>query len=159
MMQNNFVTISKTTHSELPKLQMIYKEAFESNVFPDTMLEEEDDDELDLSPEVSFRRNDLDTLSIYSRGTLVGGAILDRSSCNKNRLERFFLAPSAQNKGLGFQAWKILEQDYSRKQGWTLTTPTCLMNNIYFYVNKCGFHIVRVENIGTDGIGMFVFEK
>ena len=44
-MQNNCVTISKTTHSELPELQMIYKEAFESNVFPDTMLEEDDDDE------------------------------------------------------------------------------------------------------------------
>lgn len=154
------MVISETRPEEIGELGEIYREAFESNVFPENMIvTEEGDQEPDLSPEVSIRRKDLTTLSFYHEGKLIGGAVLDGTNGEKNRLERLFIAPSVQNQGLGFEAWKIIERDYSRKQGWTLRTPTCLMNNICFYVNKCGFRIVRVEDVGADGIGMFVFEK
>ena len=152
--------ISKTTPAEATELEIIYKKAFESNVFPDNMIETEDSDEgEDLSPEVAIKRDDLTSLSIYHNGKLVGGAILDCTNFAKNKLERLFLSPAVHNQGLGYKAWKIIERDYSKKCGWTLKTPTCLMSNICFYVNKCGFHIVKVEDVGADRIGMFIFEK
>lgn len=160
--RNNFawIIISKANPDEINELETIYKEAFESNVFPDNMIEtEEDEHDTDLSPEISMKRDDLISLSIYHMGKLVGGAILDCTNYEKNKLERLFISSEVQNKGLGYEAWKIIEHDYSKKCGWTLKTPTCLMNNIYFYINKCGFRIVKVEDIGADGIGMFVFEK
>lgn len=151
--------ISKTIPAEIDELETIYKEAFASNVFPDNMIETEDDDEEDLSPTVAIKRDDLTSLSIYHNGKLVGGAILNCNNFAKNKLERLFISSAMHNQGLGYEAWKIIEQEYSKKCGWTLKTPTCLMNNICFYVNKCGFHIVKVEDVGADGIGMFVFEK
>ena len=154
------MTISKTNPAEIDELETIYKEAFESNVFPDNMIETEDDDEEeDLSPKISIKRDDLISLSIYHNGNLVGGAVLDCNNFAKNKLERLFISPAVHNQGLGYEAWKIIERDYSKKRGWMLKTPSCLMNNICFYVNKCGFHIVKVEDVGADGIGMFVFEK
>ena len=154
------MTISKTNPAEIDELETIYKEAFESNVFPDNMIETEDDDEEeDLSPKISIKRDDLISLSIYHNGNLVGGAVLDCNNFAKNKLERLFISPAVHNQGLGYEAWKIIERDYSKKRGWMLKTPTCLMNNICFYVNKCGFHIVKVEDVGSDHIGMFVFEK
>lgn len=151
--------ISKTTLTEIDELETIYKNAFESNIFPDNMIETEEDDEEDLSPCIAIKKSELISLSIYHNGKLIGGAILDCVNYEKNKLERLFISPSDHNKGLGYEAWKIIERDYSKKQGWMLKTPTCLMNNICFYVNKCGFHIVKVEDVGADGIGMFVFEK
>lgn len=152
--------LSKTIPAEIKDLETIYKEAFASNVFPDNIIiTEDDDEEEDLSPEVAIKRDDLTSLSIYHNGKLVGGAILDCTNFTKNKLERLFLSPAVHNQGLGYEAWKIIERDYSKKCGWMLKTPTCLMSNICFYVNKCGFHIVKVEDVGADGIGMFIFEK
>lgn len=152
--------ITKTIPAEIEELETIYKEAFASNVFPDNMIETKDDDEEEnLSPEVVIKRDELTSLSIYHNGKLVGGAILDCNNFSKNKLERLFLSPAVHNQGLGYEAWKIIERDYSKKCGWMLKTPTCLMNNICFYVNKCGFHIVKVEDVEADDIGMFVFEK
>ena len=153
------MNIQRSTPSEITELEAVYKKAFESNVFPKYMIEEEGDDEPDFSPEISIRRNDLITLTIYEDGKIVGGAVLDCTGNGQNKLERLFISPEYQNRGLGTSAWQQIEQDYSENRGWTLRTPTCLTNNICFYVNKCGFHIVRVEDIGSDGIGMFVFEK
>ena len=153
------MNIQRSTLREITGLEAAYKKAFESNVFPEYMIEDEDDDEPDLSPAISINRNDLITLTIYEDGKIVGGAILDCTGNDKNKLERLFISPEYQRHGLGFAAWQKIVQDYSENRGWILRTPTCLMNNICFYVNKCGFHIVRVEDIGSDGIGMFVFEK
>lgn len=152
--------LSETIPAEIKDLETIYKEAFASNVFPDNMIiTEDDDEEEDLSPEVAIKRENLTSLSIYHNGKLVGGAVLDCNNFAKNKLERLFISPAMHGRGLGYEAWKIIERDYSNKRRWMLKTPTCLMNNICFYVNKCGFHIVKVEDVGADGIGMFVFEK
>ncbi len=151
--------ILRSTQNEIAELETVYKEAFESNVFPESMTEEDDNGEPDISPALSIKRSDLITLSIYEDGEIAGGAILDCTGSDKNRLERLFISPKYQNRGLGFLAWQKIERDYSENRGWVLRTPSCLLNNICFYVNKCGFHIVRIEDIGNDGIGMFVFEK
>lgn len=153
------MNIQRSVPSEITELEAAYKKAFESNVFPEYMIEDAGDDEPDLSPAISISRDDLITLTIYEDGRIIGGAILDCTGNDKNKLERLFISPEYQNCELGTSAWQKIEQDYSDNHGWTLRTPTCLMNNICFYVNKCGFHIVRVEDIGSDGIGMFVFEK
>ena len=153
------MNIRRSMPGEITVLEGVYKKAFESNVFPEYMIEDESDGETDLSPEISIRRNDLITLTVYEDGRIVGGAVLDCTGNDKNKLERLFISPEYQSRGLGFAAWQKIEQDYSENRGWILRTPTCLINNICFYVNKCGFHIVRVENVGADGIGMFIFEK
>lgn len=94
----------------------------------------------------------------------------------KNELELFFIAPEYHGKGLGTQAWQLLENGFPAAKVWELVTPYYEKRNIHFYVNKCGFHIVEYfcEHHKSDFIceesndddklfyklgGMFRFEK
>ena len=74
-------------------------------------------------------------------------------------LNRLFIAPEHQKKGYGYLAWREIEKNCSTDSGWKLRTPTYLIGNACFYINKCGFAITGVEDVGRDGIGMFVFTK
>ena len=74
----------------------------------------------------------------------------------------------AQSKGIGFEIWKQIEEKYPNTIKWHTCTPYFETRNIYFYVNKCGFHITKFENdreefpsdfVGDGGEGMFKFEK
>ena len=71
------MNIQRSVPSEITELEAAYKKAFESNVFPEYMIEDACDDEPDLSPAISISRDDLITLTIYEDGRIIGGAILD----------------------------------------------------------------------------------
>lgn len=106
-------------------------------------------------------------LKIYSDTKLVGGAMIDIKEPHVGSLELFFIAGNIEGKGIGLQAWKAIEKMYSDVRIWETMTPYFQKRNIYFYVNKCGFHIVEYHNkwnpIMEDGVPvedeMFVFRK
>lgn len=153
------IEITGTLKEELDSLEKIYNEAFDSNPCPENMIIEDGDCEVDeLSPAAAFEDKGKTVLSFHCDGELIGGAVITRSS-PLNILDRLFISPSFQGKGLGFAAWQEIERSYSQGCGWILRCPTYLIKNACFYVNKCGFHIVGVEDVGRDGIGMFVYRK
>lgn len=49
-------------------------------------------------------------------------------------------------RGLGTHIWKYIENLYSDAVKWSTETPGFSKRNHNFYVNKCGFKIVRIEN-------------
>jgi hypothetical protein len=51
-----------------------------------------------------------------------------------------------------------IEKRYPQTKTWTTETPTILKKNVAFYVNKCGFHVIRVNNPKSDE-AMFLFQK
>ena len=154
------IKVASLDHADT--LQEIHAAAFSSNArfFPDNMEEDEDDEEDD---ELSFRSLiEMQTkviLSIFDNNNLIGGAVLSTDEHNVKVLERLFISPNLQGKGYGYLAWEKIEKMYPSPNGWRLRTPSCLINNVCFYVNKCGFSIVRVEDVGNDGVGMYVFTK
>lgn len=155
------IRIRPTIQCDLEQLERAYNEAFESNsrFFPDNMVEDEEDESPDLSPFLAYSMPDKISLSFEVDRVIVGGAILTRHNSSANKLERFYISPEYQNKGFGYKAWKYIEETYPNPFGWELVTPTCLINNAYFYINKCGFVISQVRDIADDGVGMFVFKK
>lgn len=84
---------------------------------------------------------------------------MDTSNPSVNLLNRLFIAPAYQQKGYGYRAWQEIERHYTTAPVRKLRTPTYLIGNACFYINKCGFSITGVEDVGKDGIGMFVFTK
>lgn len=94
-----------------------------------------------------------------ANGELIGGAIITCSDSDANTLNRLYISPNWQNRGIGLFVWKHIEKTYFNECGWKLATPTCLINNACFYVNKCGFVISSMTDVADDGIGMFVFTK
>ncbi|WP_224651236.1 GNAT family N-acetyltransferase [Pectobacterium versatile] len=139
------------------ELERIYSLSFESNgpYFPADM--EEDEDAFSFQTEIAHP--DKHVLGFWVENRLAGGAIISRAANGTNLLEKLFILPDEQGKGYGYLAWSEIEKTHPCEGGWMLRTPTCLINNVCFYVNKCGFSIIRVEDMGKDGVGMYVFFK
>ena len=101
---------------------------------------------------------------------MINGLKINKET-NRNALEILYINPNCHNKGYGQKAWKLIENIYPKTNVWETCTPCFERRNIHFYVNKCGFHIVKYINeknpdpntpddfIGDGGDGMFVFEK
>ena len=152
--------IEKATKEDLQHLNDIYNAAFDANPCPENLIvDEEDDGEPDMTPEVAMNCPGKTVLSFFEENTLIGGAVLDTTDSAINLLDRLFIAPAYQGKGYGYQAWQEIERKYTTGSCWKLRTPTYLIGNACFYINKCGFVITGVEDVGKDGIGMFVFTK
>ena len=70
------------------------------------------------------------------------------------------MSPKCQGKGLGQKALKMVEDTFPETKIWRLVTPTQVLRNAVFYVNKCGYSIVQVDEYDKNKeCGMFVFEK
>ena len=118
-----------------------------------------------------------EALRILQNGRPVGGIVVKLDPVtHRNELELLFVSPHEHSKGIGFQAWQLIEKRYPDTMVWVTSTPYFDTRNIHFYVNKCGFHIVEFFNCkhpdphdpetgeenryeGDDGDGMFRFEK
>jgi len=98
-------------------------------------------------------------LCFYQDGKIVGGAVLILNDDNNNVLLLLFIDSKNLDKGIGYKAWLEIEKRYPQTKTWTTETPPCLMRNIHFYVNKCGFHIIRVKDPKKEEEAMFVFQK
>lgn len=96
-----------------------------------------------------------ETYRILLNKKKVGGVVL-RVDGDRGDLELLFVSPKAHSKGIGYAAWCAVERMHPEVKVWETVTPYFEKRNIYFYVNKCGFHIV--EFLREDE-GMFRFEK
>lgn len=76
-----------------------------------------------------------------------------------NFLGNIFIDPSYQNQGVGKTVWEWVEKKYQGTKKWCTETAIYSRRNHNFYVNKCGFHIVRIDN-PTDAMeGSYYMEK
>lgn len=105
-------------------------------------------------------------------GEFLGGAIvvIDEET-QHNHLDFLYVKYGTQTKGIGYKIWSEIEQLHPNTKVWETCTPYFEKRNVHFYVNKCGFRIVKFINeknpdptmtedfIGDGGEGMFVFEK
>ncbi len=101
-------------------------------------------------------------------GKVVGGVAVrvDKES-SKNSLDLIFVHREHLGEGIGYMAWKKIEELYPDTLKWETHTPHFMMKNIHFYVNKCGFKIVEFfneyhpepEDFDMGGVPFFVFEK
>ncbi len=111
-----------------------------------------------------LRRYGLDPRSeaykISAEGRLIGGLILwINKETNINHLGNVFVDMDRQNKGTGKSIWDFVEQEYPETVKWCTDTPAFSRRNHNFYVNKCGFHVVGIENPQNLREGSYSLEK
>ncbi len=159
------------TASDIPTFKTDIQEAFQKG-FEDvygktdgTILPEKDiDRSLNEQGSVAYKA--------IVDGDFVGGAIVVISEeTQHNHLDLLYVKYGTQTKGVGYEIWNEIERLHPDTKVWETCTPYFEKRNIHFYVNKCGFHIVKFINeknsepdmpedfIGDGGEGMFVFEK
>lgn len=67
--------------------------------------------------------------------------------------------PEFQGKGIGTQAIQFLKTLLEDWKKLTLLTPKTKKENVRFYTEKCGFHIVSTEMDGNVELARFVAER
>ena len=93
-------------------------------------------------------------------GRKAGGAVVKDILTDKKEIVLFFISPQIQGKGYGQRALKMIEDSYPEVKIWRLVTPTQVLRNAVFYITKCGYSIVGVNEWDKEKeCGMFVFEK
>ncbi len=97
---------------------------------------------------------------ISEAGKPIGGIILwINRETNVNFLGCIFMDINRQNKGTGKRVWDFIEQEYPDTVKWCTETAAFSRRNHHFYVNKCGFHVVRIENPMDFKEGSYILEK
>lgn len=100
-------------------------------------------------------------------GEMIGGAVVViNSETQRNSLHLLYVKYGIQSKGIGKFIWDSIEKIHSETKVWETCTPHFDKRNIHFYVNKCGFHIVKYlreieqeDFIGDCAQRMFEFVK
>lgn len=103
---------------------------------------------------------DSTAFTVSDDGKMIGAVILwINEKTKENMLGNIFFDVSCQNKGYGEAVWKMIEEMYPDTKIWRTETPGFSRRNHYFYVMKCGFKIVRIENPKDIHEANYIFEK
>lgn len=89
----------------------------------------------------------------------IGAVIVWIKENNVNFLGNIFLDPEFQDKGLGLIIWKFIESKYPDTVKWYTDTPGFSRRNHNFYVNKCGFKVVKIKNPRDKYNETYILEK
>ncbi len=76
-----------------------------------------------------------------------------------NHLGNIFVDPDTQNRGMGLRIWKAVEAMFPDTRVWQTETPGFSRRNHHFYINKCGFHVIRIDNPKDPEESSFILEK
>lgn len=129
--------------------------------FPDGIVPgaaEDDRGEYDLKKVMDDPRYTV--LSIKDNGRFVGGAIVQETGKHSREIEIFFLIVEYQSKGIGKEALVLVENYFPDTKVFRLITPSNVVRNAVFYVNKCGYRIVKVVDFDREtNTADYVFEK
>ena len=96
---------------------------------------------------------------ILKDSNIIGGIVVFISENGENYLGNMFIDPICQDKGMGTTVWKYIEQKYPNTTKWKTDTPGFSKRNHNFYVNKCGFKIIKIENPKNKYEESYIMEK
>ena len=97
--------------------------------------------------------------AIFKDSVPIGVVIVWINSNHENFLGNIFVDPDLQDQGIGTTIWRFIEQKYPETRVWRTETPGFSNRNHNFYVNKCGFKIVKIEHPGDKYEESYIMEK
>lgn len=159
------------TRDNIPAFKADIQEAFQKG-FEDVYGKTEETILPEKDIDCSLKAEGAIAYKAVINGEIVGGAIVViNEDTQHNHLDFLYVKYATQTKGIGFKIWSEIEKLHPNTKVWETCTPCFEKRNIHFYVNKCGFHIVKYiheknpdpntpdDFIGDGGDGMFLFEK
>ena len=95
---------------------------------------------------------------ILEDGQIIGGAIVFDNGGGHIYLGRIYIDPDYQNRGIGAQAMRLIEQAYPSARRWTLETPLWALRNQHFYERQ-GYVKVGEQRVEGEDQADVVYEK
>jgi len=155
------IKFEKMTEKDIPNLVQIMKRAFDYDT--KIHLGHETGGPEGYDDGTFLRKWGLDknatSYCIYLDNVLIGGTILWINHNNENCLGTLFIDPDYEDKGIGTKVWSQIERMYPNTRVWNTETPIFSHRNHNFYVNKCGFHVIKIENPKDLEEGSFILKK
>ena len=94
-----------------------------------------------------FDKTHATLLDIVADKKIVGGAVvIVNAETNRNKLSLLFVNADSRNQGIGYAAWLAIEKIFPTTKVWEVSTSWQDKRNLHFYLNKCGFHAVKIYN-------------
>jgi len=155
------ISFREFLESDVEKMTQVMKQAFDYDFQINNMGEEGGPEGYDNGE--FLRKNALDeeaTSFVISYGEEeIGVVILWIKNDQKNYLGCLFIEPRFEDNGLGTLIFKKIEEMYPKTKSWETTTPIYSRKNQNFYINKLGFHAIRIINPKDLKEGQFVLKK
>ena len=159
-MYNGFI-FEPITESDVTTLSQIMKKAFDDDVKRNLGQESGGPpgyDNGDFIRKWYFGAN-AKAYKISKDNVVIGAINVFVNKDGENYLGNMFIDPNFGRQGAGRAAWQYVEQKFADTKKWSTDTPGFSKSNHAFYVNKCGFAIVRIENSGNEFGGDYIMEK
>lgn len=90
---------------------------------------------------MKYSIEELDCYKVIMGGKIIGGIIVTISGKSYGRIDRIFVEPVYQGKGIGSKVIKLIEEEYPSIRIWDLETSSRQINNHHFY-KKMGYEII-----------------
>ena len=152
------LTYEEITEADVPQLTEVMTRAFDDDAQKHRGLERggpDGYDNGDFFRKWLFGYQQTVGYKVVSEGRAIGGIIVWILGEGDNVLGTIFVEPRYQDRGVGTEIWRYIEEKYPETRSWRLATPEWAAKNLYFYEVKCGFE--RVESdpiIGEEADGV-----
>jgi len=100
------------------------------------------------------------SVKVLDDGRLIGARIIFITpEKQEGYLGCMFVDPDLHERGYGTKIWKNAEETFPEIKLWRTETPAFSRRNHAFYVKKCGFSIVNIENERSYEDASYQMEK
>ncbi|PAF33813.1 GNAT family N-acetyltransferase [Paenibacillus sp. 7516] len=149
-----FITFKKSVLEDIETLLLLQKAAFQED------LEKYEDFETNPACETYEKLAEnirkYQHFTILEKKTIIG-AIDVRGNDERMHIDKVFISPSNQSKGVGTAAIQFVESQFPNTKLWTLYTPHLSFRNHYFY-EKFGYQKTKEIQLAQKLI-LFKYEK
>ncbi|GLV65876.1 N-acetyltransferase [Bacillus mycoides] len=141
------ISIEKATILDAEKLTEIMKRTFDEEA-KRWLYGQDDVIDYNIQPPgyssiemMKYSIEELDSYKVIMDEKIIGGIIVTISGKSYGRIDRIFVEPVYQGKGIGSYVIKLIEEEYPNIRIWDLETSSRQINNHHFY-KKMGYEIM-----------------
>ena len=130
----SIITLTKLEKDDIEKFVKDNQEALKSGAMEEFGNR---DSHFEEDGEIISRKTIIDCIEngvayrIREDGNIVGGLVLQINNDHHNHLDLLFVLPKCHSKGIGYKAWKIVEELYPETIVWETCTPYFEVRNIH----------------------------
>lgn len=140
----SLIAIAKATITDVEKLTEINKRTFDEEL-KKWLPNQENVIDYNIQPPgyssiemTKYMIRELEYFKILQDKEIVGGIIITISGMSYGRIDRIFIDPNYQGKGIGSRVINLIEDEFPNVRTWDLETSGRQINNHYFY-EKMGY--------------------
>lgn len=141
------ISIEKATILDAEKLTEIMKRTFDAEA-KQWLYGQDDVIDYNIQPPgyssvemMEYSIEELNSFKVVMDKEIIGGIIVTISGKPYGRIDRIFVDPVYQGKGIGSYVIKLIEKEYPNIKIWDLETSSRQINNHHFY-KKMGYKII-----------------